>query len=129
MGETVTQLEHGLLTVHVQPPPVVTDTLVLPLPPGADQVDGDIVKLPASPAWVTLKLCPAMVTEQLRNEQLVFAVVLTVTIPLPVPLVGDTVNQLEHGFDTDQLQPPTVVTVTLVLLIPAGAFQLVTLRL
>ena len=62
-----------------------------------------------------MKLCPAMVSVQLRWLPVLLADTDTVTGPLPVPSVGETVTHDEHGLETVQLQPLPAVTVTIVL--------------
>lgn len=72
-----------------------------------------------------MKVCPAIVSVQLRVVQSGFALTLTVTERLPLPLAGDTVTQLVHGLLTVHEHPLAVETLTLVLPPPAGADQLV----
>jgi len=56
VGETVTQLLQGLLTLQPQPEPVVMFTEVLDAPAPGDQLVGEIEKLPEPAAWVMEKL-------------------------------------------------------------------------
>ena len=60
-----------------------------------------------------------------RVLQLLLAPAVTVTTPLPVPLVVDTVSQEVHGLLTLQLQPAAAVTVTTWLPLLADGLQLV----
>jgi hypothetical protein len=61
---------------------------------------------------VTLKVCPAIVTEPLRCEVDELAATVTVAFPLPVPLPPDVIeSQLVELFDP-QVQPLPAVTAT-----------------
>jgi hypothetical protein len=51
---------------------------------------------------LTVKTFPAIVRVHDRVLQVVLAWAVTVTEPLPVPLIGDTVNHVVHGLLTLQ---------------------------
>jgi hypothetical protein len=55
---------------------------------------GLIVVAAAVPFWVRLCVCPPMVIVALRLLVDALAVIVTVTVPLLLPLVGDTVAQV-----------------------------------
>jgi len=94
---------HGLETVQLQPGPVLTATIVLPPPDGALQLVGLIMKVPEPADWLIRKLCPAIVSVQLRGLQLGLGLAQRVSDRLPVPPLGDTVSQL-HAMLIVQLQ-------------------------
>jgi hypothetical protein len=58
----------------------------------------------AEPPWYTLKVRPATVSDAVREAVLEFALTAQMTVPLPVPLVGEHVNQLAL-LDAVQSQP------------------------
>jgi hypothetical protein len=73
----------------------VTATACVPPTAGAAQLVGVTVKLALPAACVTVIACPATVAVALRADTLDgFAVVLSVTVPLPVPLAALSVS---HG--------------------------------
>ncbi len=74
-----------LTAVHAQPAGAVTATV--PVPPFDTTLCdvGEIVSVQVMPAWVTVKVFPAMVSVPVRDEVLVFAVALKLTLPLPEP--------------------------------------------
>jgi hypothetical protein len=82
----VTVNQAALLTaVHAHPAGAVTLTVPLP-PPDATLCDvGEIVSVHAMPAWVTVKVLPAIVSVPLRDETDPFAVAVNETDPLPDP--------------------------------------------
>jgi hypothetical protein len=61
---------------------------------------------------LTVKVFPAIVTLHDRVLQVVLGWAVTVTEPLPVPLMDDTVSHEVQGLLTLQLQPAPPVTVT-----------------
>ena len=75
-------------------------------------------KLHGAPAWETVKFWPAMVMMVLRTKAVALDWTLKLTLPLLVLVMGE--SKVIHGalFETDQLQPTTVVNVTAPL--PAG---------
>jgi hypothetical protein len=83
-----------LAAVHVQPEATDTETEELPVPPdGTDTVFGVTEAEHAVEVWVTVMLCPAMVSVPVRVVPL-FAEALNPTEPLPVPAAPDvTVSQ------------------------------------
>ena len=123
-GDAVSHEVHGLLTLQLQPAAAVTVTTWLP-GQAALQPVGLIVNVPLPAAWYTVKVFPAIVILHVRVLQLVLAPAVTVTTPLPVPLVVDTVSQEVHGLLTLQLQPAAAVTVTTWLPLLAVGLQLV----
>ena len=66
-----------------------------------------------------------MVTVQERVPPVLFAVAVTVTEPLPVPLVGDTVSHEVQGLLSPQVQPAVPVTAITWLPLAAVGPQLV----
>jgi hypothetical protein len=111
-GDTVA---HVALLEAVQPhdvPFVVTVTLAVPPVAATDPVDEERLKLHVTAGWLTVYVCPPAVTVAVRAAP-VLAAAVTVTVPEPVPLAGDTVA---HVALLEAVQPhdvPFVVTVTL----------------
>jgi hypothetical protein len=58
-----------------------------------------------APAWVTVRICPAMVRPAVREAVPVFAAAEYVTVPLPVPLAPELIVIHEKVFDVVQLHP------------------------
>ena len=73
---------------------------------------------------MTLNDWPAIVTVQVRVPPVLLADAVTVTEPLPVPVLGETVSHELHGLLTLQAHPLPAVTLTVVLPPAAGALQL-----
>jgi hypothetical protein len=123
-GVQVSQLGALLVTIHRQPTPAVTETVPLADPaPGLAPV-AEREKLPEPPAWVTVKVCPAIVSVPTRELQLVLAETLQVTEPLPTPPVGVQFNQLGVLLHAVQLHPLPAVTLTEPLPEPAPGYAL-----
>jgi hypothetical protein len=72
-----------VLQAHVLP--AVTATATDSPEAGEVRVVGEIAYVHGVPAWVTLKVWPAMVIVPVRCAVLVFAATTTVTVPVPVP--------------------------------------------
>jgi hypothetical protein len=125
MGDTVSHEVHGLLTLQLQPAPPVTVTTWLPPLAEGLQLVGLIVNVPLPAAWLTVKVFPAIATLHDRVLQAVLGWAVTVTEPLPVPLMGDTVSHEVHGLLTLQASPGVTATVTTWLPPPTGGLQLV----
>jgi hypothetical protein len=62
--------------VQLQPLDVVTVTVPLPPPAAKLWLVGEIVNVQDEPGWVTVKVCPAMVSVPVRDVELVLAVTL-----------------------------------------------------
>jgi len=109
-----------LEAVQLQLDDVVTVTV--PLPPFAGSVVllGEIVNVHGAPGWVTVNVCPAIVSVPVRSVVVVFAATLKFTEPPPVPLAPEVI--VSHGsFDTAvQVQPVPAFTVT----VPVAAAEL-----
>jgi hypothetical protein len=71
-----------------------------------------------APSWVTLNVCPAIVSAPARGLVLVLAVTYHVTVPPPEPLPGVQVSQPGELLDAVQLQPVPAFTVTVPLPAP-----------
>jgi hypothetical protein len=109
----------GLTTIHavpldaVQPQPAgaVTATLAVPASAPADSVAGEAENVQSTPACVTVTVWPATVAVPVRALELVFAAIVSVTVPPPLPDAGLTVIH-DVPLDADQSQPAGLVTVT-----------------
>jgi hypothetical protein len=101
-GLTVTQ-PTPLVAVHPQAGRLVP-TVTVPAPPAAAmfRAFADKESEHGAPAWVTVKLWPAIVKVAVRAAP-VLAAIVTTTVPEPVPLVGPTVAQVAP-LDAVQLQ-------------------------
>jgi hypothetical protein len=81
----VTAIQAALdVAFQVQLPAVVTETEAVPPAAGTFWVGGATTKLHATPSWVTVNVCPAIVSVPVRADP-VFAAALKVTDPLPLP--------------------------------------------
>ena len=76
-------------------------------------------------AWVTVKVCPAIVAEPLRDVVAVLAATLIATVPLPEPLAPLVTVSHDAVLDALHAQPAGAVTPTLVDSPAAIAFALV----
>ena len=90
---------------------------------GTDRLDGVTVKA-HTPAWVTLKLFPAMVTVAVRGDVAVFALTVRLTVPLPDPEAPEATTIHETGLAAVQLHPVPTVTLTPTVSPAATAFLL-----
>ena len=90
LAPAVTVIQPALL-VAVQAQPVVAVTVTVPLPPAAVAfAEGEeIVGTHGVPAWVTVKVEPAIVSVPLRLVLPEFAPAVKVTVPEPVPLAPE----------------------------------------
>jgi hypothetical protein len=79
---------HGVLVVAVQPQPAAPVTFRDALVAAADKdtAVGATLSVHATPAWVTLTVCPAIVKVPVRGAVPVWAATLKVTVPPPLPL-------------------------------------------
>jgi hypothetical protein len=111
-----------LIVLHAQVLGVVTVTATLSPAAGEVRLVGAIVNVHGAPAWVTLNVCPAIVTEPVRCAVPVLAATVTLTLPLPV-LPDPTLNQtaLLVVLQAQVLGP---VTATATLSPPAGEVRL-----
>ena len=91
-----------MLSVPVQEKAALP-TVIVPLGPLVMEVSGGVVSL-LLPAWLTLKLLPAIAAEADLVDVDVFCVHDTVTELVPVPLDGETVSQ-EPLPEADQPPP------------------------
>ena len=73
------------------------------------------------PAWETVKLCPPIVREALRELVLVLAAALQVTLAVPLPLAGEQVSQVVSLLLAVQAHPLDALTLTLPVPPPAVA--------
>jgi hypothetical protein len=74
-----------LVAVHAQPVRLVTATLAA-WPAASALVDpGLIAYVQAAAAWVTVNVCPAMLSVPVREDVAVFALAEKFTVPLPLP--------------------------------------------
>ena len=112
-----------LVVLHAQVLPVVTATATLSPPAGDVRLVGAIVNVHGAPAWVTLNVWPAIVTDPVRCAVPVFAATVTLTLPLPV-LPDPTVNHAALLVVLHAHVLP-VVTATATLSPPAGDVRLV----
>jgi hypothetical protein len=104
----------------------VTVTPCVPPAAGAFQVVGLSVTVP--PDCVTLTVFPPSVRVPVRLVRLVVDAAVRVTLPLPVPLVGLTVNQTASLDAVHARVAEFAVTVTPWVPPAAGAFQVVGVR-
>ncbi len=95
--ETVNQL--ALLTaVHAHPAPAVTLVNPDPRPEPIVVLAGEIETVHDTPAWLTVKLWPPIVSAAARAWVDVFAAAVKLTVAVPLPLaVPLTVNQPGAG--------------------------------
>jgi len=77
-----------LVAVHPQPAGVVTPTEAVLAPSPTDSVIGEIANVQATPACVTVTVCPATLTVPVRELVLEFAAIVSVTDPFPLPDAG-----------------------------------------
>jgi hypothetical protein len=102
-----------LVEVQLQPVPAVTVTVPVV---AADDVRfdevGAMVNVQGAPAWVTVKVWPAIVSVPVRDEVLVLAATLYATVPLPVPLVPEVIVIQLALLAPVHVQPVPAVTVT-----------------
>jgi hypothetical protein len=108
---TVIQLS---LVVADQGQPDGDVTFVEPVPPAAvtERLFEEIVNVHPTPAWVTVTVWPATVSDPTRCVALPFAVALNATEPLPLPLAPlVTVSQPVLLLMPVQAQPAGAVTV------------------
>jgi hypothetical protein len=117
VGETVNQLL-SLEAVQAQPDPDVT--VIVPLPPPApmDAAVGESENVHAAAACEIVTVCPPIVTVAVRTVVPVFTVAVYVTLPLALPLAGDTVSQL-LSLEAVHAQPDGAVT--LIVPVPPAA--------
>jgi hypothetical protein len=78
-----------------------------------EAVVGEMLKLQDAAACVTVTVCPATVTVPVREVVAVFAATVSVVVPLPEPLAGDTVIQAAFE-DAVHVHPLVAFTVRLV---------------
>jgi hypothetical protein len=119
--ETVSQ-PAALVALQVQPLAAVTDVVVDWAVASSDRLAGEIAKVQAAPACVTVKVLPAIVMAPDRLVVAVFAAALKPTVPLPVP-VAPAVMVSHDAFDT-AVQPHVDPAVTLILPVPPPAATL-----
>jgi len=110
-----------LAAVHAQP--VARVTVLLPLPPAAenDCVVGEIDAVHGAAACVTVNVAPAIVSVPVRLDATVFAATLKPTVPLPEP-VAPLVNVIQAALLAAVHAHP-VAAVTLLLPVPAAAVK------
>jgi hypothetical protein len=74
-----------LAAVHEHPAGVETPTVPAVAFSETDALAGEIDVVQGAPCWVTVTVCPAIVTEPVREALLVFAAMPSDTVPLPEP--------------------------------------------
>jgi hypothetical protein len=111
-GETLAQLAPAAV-VQAHPAIVVTDTLDAPELDPIDSAVGDIeyVQVTAGAACSTVAHWPATVKLSDRAEDEVLAEIVTVTVPLPSPLAGETENHDEELAATHVQVGPVVIAI------------------
>ena len=111
LAPLVTVIQLALLVaVQAQPAPLVTFTV--PVPPAATKSCelGAILKVQPF-AWLTVKICPAMLSVPVRAGP-VLAAAVKATAPLPLPLAPEVIVSQFALLVAVQRQPPGEVTVT-----------------
>jgi hypothetical protein len=98
--------------VHAQPVSVSTLTLPLVAAAGTEAVTGAMAKLQACPAWVTVKVWPAIVIVPVRAEVDGLAVTLYATWPLPLPVAPPVTVIQDALLVAVHAQPEAAVTPT-----------------
>jgi hypothetical protein len=78
-----------------------------------------------TPAWVTVKVCPAIVTVPIRWMAPVFASTTTFTVPSPVPVAPEPTLSQAALLVVLQAQLLSAVTATAMLSPPAGDVRFV----
>jgi hypothetical protein len=113
LAPAVTVIQPALL-VAVQAQPVAAVTVIVPVPAASDGLAdvGAIVGAQGAPAWVTVKVLPAIVSVPVRALVVGFAVTLYVTAPLPLPLAPALIEIHDALLLAVQAQPVVAVTVT-----------------
>ena len=111
------------VAVQLQPAVVVTFTLaVLAVAAGFSEV-GATENTHGAAAWVTVTVCPAIVSVAVRVDVIVLAAIEMSTTPLPEPLAPDVIVNQDELSVAVQLQPAVVVTFTLAVLAVAAGFS------
>ena len=108
-----------LVAVHAHPAAAVTETVVLPTPAPTLAVVGEIVGAHGVPAWVTVKVVPAIVSVPLRLVVPPLGAAVNVTVPEPVP--DAPVLIVIHAALLTAVQTQPVPTVTVLLPVPPPA--------
>ena len=117
-------IQEGMPDADQEQPVAVAIESVLDEPAaGTDRFAGVTVKA-HTPAWVTLKLLPAIVTVAVRDEVAVFVLTVRLTLPLPDPEAPEATTIHETGLAAVQLHPVPAVTLTLTVSPAATAFLL-----
>src|SRR5690349_8817248 len=106
-------VSHGVLleAVHAQPAPAVTLTFDDPPAAGIVRLAGANPNEQPLP-WVTVKVCPAIVSVAERDPPVV-AAALYATVPLPVPLAPDVIVSHDALLVAVQAHPAALVSATL----------------
>jgi len=84
---------------------------VIEVPPLTEPELGEILpieKAELTPAWVTVKVSPAMVMLPMRETGLVFGATEKVTTPFALPLLPDVMVIQESWLTAVEPQPPAV---------------------
>ncbi len=107
------------VAVHPHAEPAVTATVPVPPLAPTDSLAGAIAKPHTAPPWLTVKVCPAIVSVPLRAA-LLFAATLNRTAPFPVPDAPD-VTVMKAAFEVAvQLHEGPAVTATVPVPPPAA---------
>jgi hypothetical protein len=115
-GDPAVTVSQGvLLLVAVQPQPAGDVTLMIAGPPldVSDTDVGEMLEVHATPAWVTVNVCPAIVSVPVRAEVDEFAADENVTDPLLVPVAPAVTVIHEALLTAVHVQPVPAVTVVL----------------
>jgi hypothetical protein len=115
---------HDAVAVAVQAHPAGAVMVNVPLPPLApiDRLDGDKEYVHAATgalAWLTAKVCPAMVSVPLRWDPALAATAMA-TVPLPEPLASPVIEIQESLLDAVQEHAAGAPTATCTLAAPAA---------
>lgn len=104
-----------------QPHPVVVVTARLAGPPPAATacVEGEMVNVQFAPDWVTVNVCPAMVSVPVRGVVAVVAATAKLTVPIPEPEALEVTDSQDALLTALHAHPDPAVTARLAL--PPGA--------
>jgi hypothetical protein len=106
--------------VHVQPLAALT-AIVVPVPPLAAAVcDVGLIVYAHACDWVTLKVCPAIVSVPVRCAP-VLAAIVKATLPFPPPDAPDVIVSQDALLDAVQVQPLAALTAIVVPVPPLAA--------
>jgi hypothetical protein len=96
------------LAAHAQPAAVVIVTDPVPPAAATESLSRLIENVHSAAAWVTVKVCPAIVSVPVRTAVVAFGVTLKLRVPAPVPEVAPVIESQGTLADADQRQPTVV---------------------